>query len=148
MGLTAALFIGIQLIPPITPTATLPGNGTMAEILEVPEPIETILRQACYDCHSPETRWPWYARLAPVSWYVAQDVQHGRSNLDFSRWSTDPDREPTPLQRLRWMCEDVLDGTMPPRLYRLAHPEARLRDDQKRLLCAWTASVRRDLQQQ
>lgn len=147
IGLTVALGLGIQLIPPITPSATLPGDAAMTDILNVPGPVEAILRRACYDCHSAETRWPWYAGVAPVSWYVARDVQHGRSNLDFSRWSTDPDREPTPHQRLRWMCEDVLDGTMPPRLYRLAHPEARLGDDAKRLLCAWTARVRRELQQ-
>jgi hypothetical protein len=147
VGLAAAVAIGIQLIPPVTPTATLPGAAAMTEILDVPGPVEAILRKACHDCHSPETRWPWYARVAPISWYVAKDVQHGRSNLDFSRWSTDPDREPTPLQRLRWMCEDVLVGSMPPRLYRLAHPDARLTEEEQRQICAWTARVRRELQE-
>lgn len=149
LALTGAVTLaaGLQFVQPPAPRAVLPGDGPMADHLSVPPDVDTILRAACYDCHSGETRWPWYSRVSPLSWYIAHDVQHARWNLDFSQWPTDPVREPTPLQELRWMCKAVREGRMPPRLYRLAHPAARLDQAEKDLLCAWTtrtASALRD----
>ncbi|HEU6449767.1 MAG TPA: heme-binding domain-containing protein, partial [Verrucomicrobiae bacterium] len=54
-----------------------------------PPEIATMLRASCYDCHSRETRWPWYSDIAPVSWLVANDVKDGRKNLDLSDWPVD-----------------------------------------------------------
>lgn len=141
----ALVALALQFFHPSPPRPTLPGDGTMSDHVRVPETVETLLRQACYDCHSEETRWPWYSRVSPLSWLIVRDVEHGRSNLDFSRWSTDPVREPTPDQRLRWICEDIEEGDMPPELYRLAHPEARLDAEEEKLICSWTARARREL---
>ena len=58
-----------------------------AEIVAEPE-VHALLRRACYDCHSHETVWPWYAWVAPVSWLVAHDVDHAREELDFSRFES------------------------------------------------------------
>jgi hypothetical protein len=140
VGLTVLLagFGALQLVQPSPPTAVLPGEGPMVDYISVPADVETTLRESCYDCHSGETRWPWYSRVSPVSWLVAYDVRHGRSNLDFDCWSTDPVREPTPTQRLRWMCREAREGFMPPRLYLLAHPGARLDSEEIERLCAWT----------
>lgn len=144
-GSIGLVLLAMQLFQPEPPQAVLPGDGLMADHVSVPEDVETLLRRACYDCHSDQTRWPWYSRIAPLSWLIARDVQHGRSNLDFSSWSTDPVREPTPDQRLRWMCDDIEEGAMPPRLYLLAHPEARLDEADEQRICSWTASALRDL---
>ncbi len=135
----------MQLFQPSPPRPSLPGDGTISDHVPVPDDVDALLRRACYDCHSAATRWPWYSRISPLSWYIVRDVQHGRSNLDFSRWSTDRVREPTPDQRLRWICEDVEDGEMPPELYRLAHPEARLDESEQERICSWTARARRRL---
>jgi hypothetical protein len=113
----------------------------MSRYVVTPPAVEAVLRTACYDCHSPETRWPWYSNVSPFSWWIVGHVEHGRSNLDFSSWSIDPIREPTPEQRLRWTCEEVRDGFMPPPSYLLAHSEARLTPAQKDLICAWTAAA-------
>ncbi len=142
----SGLLVGMQMFPPATPGAQLPGDGTIADHLAVPADVDALLRRACYDCHSQETRWPWYSRIAPVSWYIAHDVRHGRSNLDFSSWSTDPDLEPTPVQRVSWMCRDIRRGLMPPELYRLAHPEARLTGDEEGAICTWSDETRRHLE--
>jgi hypothetical protein len=130
--------LGLQLVQPESPTAVLPGQGPIGDHVAVTAEVEAVLRESCYDCHSGQTRWPWYSHVSPVSWLLAHDVQHGRSNLDFDRWSTDPLREPTPTQRLRWMCREVREGVMPPWLYLLAHPGARLDDEETERLCAWT----------
>lgn len=127
----------IQLIHPVHRYSELPSDGHMNELVQVPGDVDSLLRRSCYDCHSDETRWPWYARVAPTSWLITGDVKHGRSNLDFSRWSTNAVREPTPDQRLQWMCREVRRGIMPPRLYRLAHPSARVTGVEQDVLCKW-----------
>lgn len=133
----AVVAISIQFIRAERPRGELPGDGRMNDLVVVPAGIDSLLRRSCYDCHSDETRWPFYARVAPASWLLTGDVRHGRSNLDFSRWSVDPKREPTPRQRFQWMCRDVRRGIMPPRLYLIMHPGARLTEAETNSLCAW-----------
>lgn len=129
---------GLQLFQPDPPVGALPGEGPIQRHVEIPARVDSLLRVACYDCHSNETRWPWYARISPISWLVAGDVEHGRSNLDFSQWSTHRIREPTPFQRFRWICRDMREEVMPPALYLLMHPEARLTPAEEDAICDWT----------
>lgn len=98
---------------------------------------------ACFDCHSNQTVWPWYARIAPVSWVIGYDVTQGREALNFSEWdrharseTVDPN-DPFPPKTLSERIEDeIRGGTMPPGTYRLMHPEARLSDAEKEALIA------------
>src|SRR5262245_24374433 len=72
--------VAAQFVP-----ATLT-NPPVQGSLQAPLPISVTLRRACYDCHSNETRWPWYSRVAPVSWLVVRDVNLGREEINFSEW--------------------------------------------------------------
>ncbi len=76
--------------------------------------------RACFDCHSNETKWPWYSNVAPISWTVQHDVDSGRDELNFSEWNGDQEGDEA--------AETVREGSMPPWQYTLAHPEARLSD--------------------
>jgi len=143
---SALALMGLQLVQPEAPGPVLPGEGPISAHVEVPEPVDALLREACYDCHSGETRWPWYSRISPVSWLVVGHVKAGRSHLDFSRWSTDPNREPTPSQRLRWSCQEVRQGDMPPVSYRLAHLGAWLDEGEKEAICSWTREALRHVE--
>ena len=82
---------------------------------------------ACYDCHSNETRWPWYTNVAPVSWLVQNDVEGGRSALNFSEWNR-PQGEGAGE-----ITEVVREGEMPPFYYAWMpnHRDARLSDGEK-----------------
>jgi hypothetical protein len=103
---------------------------------EVPAAVAATLRRACYDCHSNETRWPWYSRVAPPGWLVAHDVDEGRSHLNFSRWG-----KYNPFDRADMLdeaCKEVKNGAMPLRPYLLLHSEARLSPQDVEALCAWT----------
>jgi hypothetical protein len=104
---------------------------------EVPasDEVRRILRNACYDCHSHETRWPWYSRVAPISWLVAHDVSHPREHLNFSAWNRYDARERRKKLEEAW--EEVEEGEMPLWYYVPLHAEARLSEDEERRLRAW-----------
>ena len=89
-----------------------------------------LARQACFDCHSNETVWPWYSNIAPASWLVYRDVQEGRDNMNFSEW---PANLPAGAGAVIGgeAAENVTSGEMPPIQYRLAHSDARLSDAEK-----------------
>ena len=129
----ALLFVGIQFIqpertnPPVDPASTF-------ETVAKPGPeVASLVRRACYDCHSHETGWPWYAYVAPVSWLVADDVRVARRKLNFSQWNLlGPEMSRT---RLKEACEEVKEGGMPLWNYLLMHPEARLTAEDIKTLC-------------
>jgi hypothetical protein len=128
----AALFLLIQLK---TVDRT---NPPVEADLVAPAAVEEILRRTCYDCHSHETRWPWYSRLAPVSWWLANHVRLGRADLNFSQWPLF-DYQAQGLF-LRDIEKQLEDGTMPLRSYVLGHPEARITAAEKTLLVEWARS--------
>jgi hypothetical protein len=125
----AALFLLIQLVP-VTRT-----NPPIEAVVVAPAQVKNILRRTCYDCHSHETRWPWYSRVAPVSWWLAAHVNAGRADLNFSQWPLF-DLETRELF-LRDIEKQLLDGTMPLRSYVLGHREARLSDRDREILLEW-----------
>jgi hypothetical protein len=85
--------------------------------------------RACFDCHSNETVWPWYASVAPMSWLVQHDVDEGRAYLNFSEW----DR---PQEEAVEAAETVREGEMPLSVYTWIHPGARLSAEEKERLAA------------
>lgn len=102
----------------------------------VPAPVMSTLRRACFDCHSDETRWPWYAKLPIASHLIRRDVDDGRAQLNLSRWE-----QYNPFDRadmLDKMCERASSGKMPPWPYRAMHADARLAATDIRALCAWS----------
>jgi len=83
--------------------------------------------RACFDCHSNQTVWPWYTHVAPVSWLVQHDVDEGRQMLNFSEWQRHHEEAGE-------AADEVLEQEMPPRIYLLPHPEARLLDSERQAL--------------
>jgi cytochrome c551/c552 len=107
-----------------------------AEVAAPPE-VRAILKRACYDCHSSETVWPWYSRVAPVSWLIARDVRQGRSEANFSIFTQYPDKR----RQRKWkeITEQIEKREMPPWSYTAVHPEARLSDADRETLLRWAA---------
>lgn len=119
-------------VPAARPTAA----DSLALQVHVPTPVMSTLRRACVDCHSEETRWPWYAGLPIASHLIERDVTEAREQFDLSRWT-----QYNPFDRadmLDKMCQLASNGKMPPRQYRLMHPTARLSATELATLCAWT----------
>jgi hypothetical protein len=111
-------------------------NPPVTGEISAPEPVMAVLRGSCYNCHSNETRWPWYSRVAPVSWRIAEHVREAREHLNFSEWQGLPveDRD----QAMEEIWEEVEKGAMPLSDYLSMHPEAVLTDPQRDALRRWS----------
>lgn len=99
-------------------------NPPVTMNVTAPEGVQQVLRNSCYACHSNETVWPWYSKIAPVSWYVADDVHEGRRHLNFSTWDKySPEKR---LRKIEEAFEEVSEGGMPLPNYVRMHPGAKL----------------------
>ena len=110
-------------------------NPPVETEIPAPENVRAVLRRACYDCHSNETLWPWYSRVAPVSWLVARDVREGRKELNFSTWNLYEEKRR--LRKMKETREEVAGGEMPPWFYVAIHRDAVLSAGDVALLNAW-----------
>jgi Haem-binding domain len=125
----AAALLAAQFIrTPVT-------NPTPAGQLAAPPDVEAILRRSCYDCHSSQTRWPWYSRIAPLSWLVWRDVERGRREVNFSDWGAY--YPATRRRKLQWMGRALHEEIMPPLTYLVMHPTARLTPRDRAVLEQW-----------
>jgi hypothetical protein len=110
-------------------------------VVKAPAEVEAILKRSCFDCHTNQTAWPWYARIAPGSWLIARDVKKGRSRMNMSEWS-DEDRDDMQVDKENsW--DQIEAGHMPPWFYLPMHPNAYLSDKEKALLKDWLLEHKR-----
>ena len=136
-GAAAALIaaaVGIQFVRPARTNPPTDPARTLFARTPVPPAAADVLGRACRDCHSNETRWPWYSNVAPVSWFVIDHVNHGRSHFNYSDWSydrADADR------LIKNSCDFARKGTMPLPSYVRMHSETRLTPRDVEALCSW-----------
>ena len=114
----------------------IPLKRTNPEIVydfDGPPEVKAILQRSCYDCHSNETEWPWYSRVAPMSWLVVKHVRDGRRHLNFSEWEA--------LRAMGWIREEIHEeieeGKMPMKSYLLLHPDATVTAEELAVLKGW-----------
>jgi hypothetical protein len=141
-GLASVLLI-IQLIPSDLPPVSTGSPGDIIRSGLVGEEVVPLLKTSCYNCHSSETNYPWYAHVAPASWLIAYDVKKGREELNFSTWQ-DYDLNKM-VGKLDDVASEVGEGHMPKSIYTLMHPAAKLSDEQRQLIVAWTETAMDEL---
>ena len=124
-----ALFIVLQFVSVARVNPTEKGQSP------APPAVQALLQRACYDCHSNETRWPWYSQIAPMSFLIASDVTEGRRELNFSTWSQYNERRKT--RKLKEIAEQVEKGKMPQWYYVSLHPDAPLSAADRELITKW-----------
>jgi hypothetical protein len=132
-------FIGLQVFPAKkigVPTEDIGTNPPERFDIGAPPEVATIMRKACFDCHTNETKWPLYARLAPGSWLMARDVHNGRNHLNLSHWADSDEEERQSDKENCW--EQIESGAMPPWFYIYPlHPGAKLSAAEKATLKDW-----------
>ena len=133
------LFVVAQFVPrsifPIGNPAVDETKTLEAQAQKLTPQVAGILNRSCRDCHSNKTSWPWYSKVAPVSWLLSHDVAEGRRELNMSEWAKyNPKRA---SHKLEEVCEQVDRGDMPMWYYRPLHPDAKLSDQDRRDICGW-----------
>ena len=128
-ALALLLLIGAQFFP-----AERTNPPVKAEIVAPPE-VKALLERSCFDCHSNRTRWPWYAYVAPMSWYVTDHVRHARGELNMTEWPL-LDLE-SQQYLLSSMKGELKAKEMPLKSYLLVHWNARLSDEERLQLILW-----------
>lgn len=134
-----AAFVIVQFIPSGRPINQPVVGQDIFENQKIPPEVKTLLKNACYDCHSQAVRYPWYAYVAPVSWLVAKDVNRGREHLDFGKWGELSKRKQ--IKALGEIAEEVEDKNMPMQIYVNLHSEAKLTDEQRTLIISWSEQL-------
>jgi hypothetical protein len=137
----AFLFIQFFQIEENNPSPT-PTKDFIAS-KNVPESTAKLLRTSCYDCHSNESKYPWYAKVQPVGWFLKHHIDEGREELNFSTFGTyEPKRQ---AHKLYEAAEVLENGEMPMKSYTLMHSEANLSPEQKKHLIKFFQLAERDI---
>lgn len=108
--------------------------------VNVPEDVLKILKKSCMDCHSNYTKYPWYNKIAPVSWYLSSHVNEGKEYLNFSKWSSYNKNQKGHI--LKGLEEELLSKRMPTLSYLLVHEEAKMTDEEYQAVLKWTKSLK------
>ena len=135
----ALILLGMLIIAQLVPVSRT--NPPELSPLKLPSEVENILQKACFDCHSNKTKWPWYTRVAPISWWIVDHVQEGREELNFSDWNSIPPNKRG--EKFEEIGEEVEEGEMPLASYTMGHPEARLSQREIQILRDWAKSQER-----
>jgi cytochrome c len=121
-------------------------NAPLLEGSSVPVDVRQVLETKCADCHSTNTKWPAYTRLAPGSWLVERDVHRAREHLNLSQWQRY--NLETQIDLLTRIASEAHSGNMPVKRYLILHPNARLSAHEQQLIYDWAKSERRRVRQQ
>ena len=151
LTLTLAVGAGVAMLAVVAlsfihPWGNLRSDSSRGGILTdstAPPEVQTLLAQKCGDCHSANTRWPLYSRIAPSTWLVEHDVKEGREHMNLSSWeqySID-----SRIDLLAKIGSQVRQGKMPLKKYLLLHPEARVSESERKLIVDWTKVERKQL---
>lgn len=133
MLVIVGIFVILQLIP-VNQT-----NPLVVQDVNAPDDIKTLLKTSCYDCHSNESKWPWYSRIAPGSFLISHDVIEGRKHLNFSEFSNLDAFDSTDIADE--LIEVLEEGEMPILPYLLLHPNASLCDSETKALIGWANTL-------
>lgn len=121
-------------------------GAPLLEGSSVPEDVRRVLAAKCGDCHSESTHYPAYSHFAPVSWMIEHDVEEAREHMNLSRWPSLSDANR--ISTLSRMASEVNAGEMPPKRYRMMHPQAQLTSDEEQLVYDWARAERKRIRLQ
>ena len=130
-----AAFIAIQFVRPARNQSGQVLQSDISNSYSIPHDVGAILKNACFDCHSNNTNYPWYFNIQPVGWLLAKDIENGKDKLNFSEIGSLSSRKQ--ISKLQEVENRIKDGTMPLRAYQIMHPSARLAEGERRLLVDW-----------
>jgi len=137
-------FGAIQFIQPARNKNGQASPTDITRIHAVPPSVHAVLQNACYDCHSNNTRYPWYSFIQPGSWWMASHIKKGKQDLNFNEFGSYSNRKQQ--SKLKSIANSITDGTMPIPSYLFLHKNARLSEGEKEMLVNWAKNMADSLQ--
>ena len=135
--------VGIQFFPTsLNQSETIPTSDFMV-VNNVKKEVERIITTSCYDCHSNNTEYPWYNKVQPVAWFLEDHVAHGKEELNFNEWDSYSSRRKN--SKLKSIISQIEDDEMPLWSYTLVHKEARMSENEKKIVLDWVSKLKDSL---
>ena len=138
------VFILIQFIRPARNQSGQVLTTDITKAVNVPDKVLDVFKNSCYDCHSNDTRYPLYVNIEPMGWFMARHIKNGKANLNFSEFGTYSKRKQA--NKLRAIAKSVNDGSMPLSSYTIMHTDAKLSEEDKKLITEWTSNTKDSLE--
>ena len=136
-------FVGIQFIPtPRNQSDSVPSTDFML-VNNVPENIQRKLQVSCYDCHSNNTKYPWYNKVQPVAWFLEDHIKEGKAELNFNEWDSLSTRRKT--SKLRSIIKQIENGEMPLDSYTFIHRDAKFSEAEAEEIINWVTQLKNSL---
>lgn len=136
----ALVFIVIQFIPVELNQGELTSKDDFIEVESPPTEIAHLLKTSCYDCHSNFTKYPWYDRVAPVSWWVKYHVDEAKDELNFSEWATFTEKRKN--HKLKEIIEELEEDEMPLKSYLIMHGDTKVTLEQFEQLKSFIGTIK------
>lgn len=137
------LLVGIQFIHPKKNDGNADTPQDITHYVQVPDDVMHVLKSSCYDCHSNHTNYPWYSNVNPVGWWLNSHINEGKSELNFSDFSTYDKKKID--HKLEEMAEQIQEGHMPLPAYTWLHTDAKLSEQEVKLIVEWVKTERQKL---
>ena len=138
------LLVAIQFFKTKENKSIQVSENAITQHYDVPENIQNILKTSCYDCHSNNTNYPWYSKIQPVKWWLANHVNEGKEKLNFDEFYSYSTKRK--LHKLDEVIETIKDNEMPLKSYMLIHGDAKLTVNDKSELEAWVKNLKNEIQ--
>ncbi|KAA8473881.1 heme-binding protein [Arcticibacter tournemirensis] len=140
----SGVLVFIQFIQPVHNISVQAGPADISRIYPMPATVQGILKTSCYDCHSNNTNYPWYASIQPGGWWLDSHIKKGKQELNFNEFGNYSLRRQQ--SKLRAVSNSIKDGTMPISSYTLIHINAKLSKAERELILNWIAKTNDSLQ--
>ena len=137
------VFIAIQLIRPAHNTSGQILLTDITKTVNVPNKVLDVFKNSCYDCHSNNTRYPWYVNMQPMGWVMARHIKNGKENLNFSDFGSYSKRKQA--NKLKVIAKSVTDGSMPLSSYTIMHTDAKLSKEDMSVITEWATKTKDSL---
>lgn len=134
------LLVLIQFIPGSINKSDKIGSTDIVNNFNVPDQVHSVLKRACYDCHSNNTHYPWYAHVQPFRLLLDRHVKDGKEELNFNEYGSYSKKRQ--FNKLKSIGESLEEGSMPLKSYRIMHADARLTEAEKAVLLKWIEETR------
>jgi len=141
----AVVLVIIQFIQPARNTSGQVYPADISRIYPMGKKVQGILKTSCYDCHSNNTDYPWYAHIQPGGWWLASHIREGKEELNFNEFGNYTSRRQQ--SKLKAISNSIKDRTMPISSYTLIHRNAKLSRAQQELVLGWIEKTKDNLSQ-